>query len=233
MFFDEEYLRQVEQELIDDGFDTYTYEVDAYSTGGFFKDPIRSPMLRRHTLSVVETIFHELLHNTIWRTSGDVFNESLATFVGRTAAAEFLVAEFGLDSGWGEVAEAYYADSDAVSTFLLELYDELAAYYAGPLSAAEKITGREAVYQAGRDRFVDEVVSTLNYPDVFGGYANLPTNNAWLRSNYRYHLDLAVFEGIFAALGEDWPAVLDVFRAARSSEDSFAYLRDWLADRDD
>jgi predicted aminopeptidase len=230
LFFDEEYLRQVEQELIDGGFDTYTYEVDAYSTAGFFKDPIRSPMLKRHTLSAVETIFHELLHNTIWRSGAPAFNESLATFVGRTVAPEFLLAEFGQDSGWGEVAAAYYADSDAVNAFLLELYDELDAYYAGPLSAEEKIAGREAVYQAGRERFVEVVLPALNYPDVFAGYANLPTNNAWMRANYRYHLDLPVFEEIFMALGGDWLAALDVFRAAgRSSDDPFDYLRDWLA----
>ena len=234
MFFDEEYLRRVEQGLIDDGSDTFVYEVDAYSTVGIFRDPIRSPMLRRHTLSAVETIFHELLHNTIWRAGAPVFNESLATFVGRTAAVEFLLAEFGEDSGWGEVGAAYYGDSDAVNAFLLELYDELAAYYAGPLSAEEKIAGREVVYQAGRGRFVDEVLPTLNYPDAFGGYAELPTNNAWMRANYRYHLDLAVFDDVFAALGGDWPAVLEVFRsAARSASDPFEHLHNWLAERGD
>lgn len=234
MFFDEEYLRQIEQELVDDGFDTFTYEVDAYSTVGFFRDPIRSRMLRRHTLSAVETIFHELLHNTIWRPGTPVFNESLATFVGRTAAVEFLLAEFGQDSGWGQVGAAYYGDSDAVDAFLLALYDELAVYYAGPLSSAEQIAGREQVYQAGRDRFVDAVLPTLNYPDAFGGYAELPTNNAWMRANYRYHLDLALFEQVFTALGGDWSAALDVFRSAASATgDSFDYLREWLAERGD
>jgi predicted aminopeptidase len=208
--------------------------VDAYSTAGFFRDPIRSPMLQRHTLSAVETIFHELLHNTIWRASGDVFNESLATFVGRTAAAEFLLAEFGEDSGWGELAEAYYADIDATNAFLFELYNELDAYYAGPLSKEEKTAGREAVYQAGRDRFISEVQPTLNFPDVFAGYAELPTNNAWMRSHYRYNLDLVVFEQVFTVLGGDWPAVLEVFRAAgHSAGDPFDYLRDWLAEQGD
>jgi predicted aminopeptidase len=232
VFFDEQYLRQVEQRLIDDGFDTFTYEVDAYSTAGFFNDPIRSPMLRRHTLSAVETIFHELLHNTIWRPGAPVFNESLATFVGRTAAVEFLLAEFGQDSGWGELGAAYYGDCDTIDVFLLELYDELAVYYAGPLSSEEKIAGREAVYQAARERFVDQVLPTMNYPDVFAGYAALPTNNAWMRANYRYHLDLDVFEQVFTVLGGDWASVLDVYRAAASSaDDPFEYLHNWLTEQ--
>lgn len=229
LFFDEDYLRREEQKMIDRGYDTYTYEVDAYSTGGFFADPIRSPMLRRHTLSAVDTIFHELLHNTIWRSGEAVFNESLATYVGRTAAAEFLVAEYGADSGWGEIADAYYSDLDATNAFLLELYEELESYYAGPASTEEKIAGREAVYQAARDRFRNEIQPSLNYPDAFAGYGDLPTNNAWMRLNYRYHLDLDMFDDVFKASTKDWSTALAVYRAAAEApEDPFEYLRQWL-----
>ncbi len=229
MFFDEQYLDRIEQGLLDDGFDTYHYEVDAYSTIGFFEDPIRSPMLRRHTVSAVDTIFHELLHNTIWRVSESVFNESLATFVGRTAGVEFLLVEFGEDSGWAELAEDYYSDLDTVNAFLFELYYELDDYYAGPLSSEELIAGREAVYQAARERFTAEIMPLLNYPDVFSGYADMPTNNARMRLNYRYNMDLDVFEQVFTIQNRDWAATLNVFRAAATStEDPFDYLREWV-----
>jgi predicted aminopeptidase len=187
-------------------------------------------MLRRGTLSLAETIIHELLHNTIWRASETVFNESLATFVGRTGAVQFLRAEFGADSGWPEVATAYYADTDAVNGFLFELYRDLEAYYAQPLSAEELIAGREAVYQAERDRFVEDVLPTLSYPDSLGGYAELPTNNAWMLGHYRYNLDLTVFEAVYILLDQDWAAALEVFQAAAGSAgDPFEYLRNWLA----
>jgi predicted aminopeptidase len=231
-FFDEDYMHRVEQDLIDEGYDTYTYEVDAYSTLGLFADPVRSTMLRRNTLSLADTVIHELTHNTIWRPNETVFNESLATFVGRTGAVQFLQAEFGDDSGWAEVAAAYYADTDAVNALLFELYHDLEAYYAQPGSSQEKIAGREAVYQAARDRFVNEVLPTLNYPDVFAGYADLPTNNAWMLGHYRYNLDLEVFEAVYAAVGEKWSAALSVFRAAANSPGNpFDYLRNWLAQR--
>jgi predicted aminopeptidase len=233
-FFDEDYLHDVEQALIGEGYDTYTYELDAYSTLGVFADPVRSTMLQRNTLSLVDTIIHELLHNTVWRANETVFNESLATFVGRTGAVEFLRAEYGDDSGWPEVAEAYYADTDAVNAFLFELYNGLEAYYAGPLSPEEKTAGREAVYEAGRKRFVETVLPTLYYPDVFAGYADLPTNNAWMLGHYRYNLDLTVFEAVYGAVGESWPAALEVFRASAGAPgDPFEFLRQWLAGRGD
>lgn len=228
-FFDEAYLRDYEQQLKDAGYDTLTYELDAYSTLGFFDDPVRSTMLRRDVLSLSETIIHELLHNTIYRPNDTVFNESLATFVGRQGAVEFVRAQFGDNSGLPAIAVAFYADTDVVNAFLLDLYADLAAYYAQDLSAEQKVAGREAVYQAGRDRFVAAVQPTLNYPESFAGYANLPTNNAWMLAHYRYNLDLDVFADVYATTGSDWSAALDVYRAAaQGSDDPFTYLRGWL-----
>lgn len=228
-FFDEEYLRAFEQQLQDAGYDTLTYELDAYSTLGILEDPVRSPMLRRNALSLVETIIHELLHNTVWRPNATTFNESLATFVGRQGAVDFLRAEFGDESGWPQLAEELYADRDTVNAFLVELYADLEAYYAQPISAAEKIAGRAAVYEAARQRFVDEVQPTLTYPDSYTYLATLPTNNAWLLANYRYNLDLDLMAQVHEATGGDWGATLAVFRAAaRDAGDPFAYLREWL-----
>lgn len=228
-FFDETYLRDEEQKLIDDGFDTFTYEIDAYSTLGIFEDPVRSPMLRRNNLSLADTIVHELLHNTVYRPGETTFNESLATFVGRTGAVEFLSREFGADSGWAAFAEARYADTDTINAFLVEFVDELRAYYAQPKPAAELIAGREAVFEAARRRFVADVQPTLRFPDSYGFYAELPTNNAWVLLNVRYNLDLDLFERVFAAVDRDWAAALDVFRAAAAAPgDPFDFLRDWL-----
>lgn len=217
-FFDEGYLREEEQKLIDAGYDTMTYEIDAYSTLGVFEDPVRSPMLQRNELSLADTIIHELLHNTIWRPGDTNFNESLATFVGRQGAVEFLRATYGDDSGWPAVAEAWYADVDRVNTFLRTLYDDLEAFYAEPMSSAEHVAGREQVYAAARGRFVAEVQPLLNYPRNFAGYADLPTNNAWMLSNYRYNLNLDVFADVYRAVGADWPAALAVFADAATAQ---------------
>ncbi len=230
-FFDENYMIRIEDELKTGGLDTMTYELDAYSTLGLFENPVRSTMLRRGTLSLVDTVIHELLHNTVWRANSTVFNESLATFVGRRGAVDFLRAEFGDESGWPELAETYYADKDIVNAFLLDLYDQLATHYAQPISAAERVAGREAVFQAARERFASDIQPTLNYPDSFGFYAELPTNNAWMLANYRYNLDLDLMADVHAATGEQWSATLDVFRqAAAASGNPFEFLRSWLFD---
>ena len=230
-FFDEDYLLEYEQQLIDAGFDTMTYELDAYSTLGVFEDPIRSPMLRRNVVSLSDTIIHELLHNTIYANSSVTFNESMATFVGRTGALEFIEIEYGPDSTVETFARNYYADLDKINAFLFRFRTRAQAYYAQELSSAELIAGREEFFAAARQEFADEILPTLNYPDSYTFYAEFPTNNAWLLANFRYNLNLDQFEEVFAALDGDWSATLDVFRAAaRSSGNPFDYLESWLAE---
>lgn len=231
-FFDVEYLQRYEAQLQSQGFDTFTYEVDAYSTLGLLEDPVRSPMLRRGVISLVETVIHELLHNTAYRPGETTFNESLATFVGRTGAREFFVERFGAEHEVPLLAAQRFADQDRISAFLLDLHDRLAAHYAQPLSAAEKIAGREAVYQAARERFVNEVQPSLFEPQRYDFYAQLPTNNAWVLANQRYELDQELFRSVYEANGRDWPTTLPVFRAAAGSPgDPVEFLQNWLAER--
>jgi predicted aminopeptidase len=228
-FFDEAYLRDYQQRLEDAGYDTLTYELDAYSTLGVFADPVRSTMLRRSELSLAETIIHELLHNTVWRPGDSEFNESMATFVGRQGAIEFLRLYYGDAGEWPAIAEAYYADLDVVNEFLLGFFAELSEYYAQPITSDEIVAGREAVFQTGRDRFVADVQPMLHYPDAFAGYATLPTNNAWVLGNYRYNLELDAFANVYALTGQDWAATLDVYRAAAAADgDPFEFLRQWV-----
>ena len=82
------------------GYDTHLRGVSAFSTIGWFRDPILTPMLKYRAIDLAEVLIHELLHASIWSVGDADFNESLATFVGREGAKrwalEFL--EGGADS---------------------------------------------------------------------------------------------------------------------------------------
>ncbi|KAA3651897.1 MAG: aminopeptidase [Bacteroidetes bacterium] len=89
-FFEYEKALAEEQELKTKGFDTDIGEVSAWSTLGFFKDPILSSMLNRSEGSLAELIIHELTHATLYVKNDVSFNENLANFVGKQGAIEFL-----------------------------------------------------------------------------------------------------------------------------------------------
>lgn len=229
-FFEEAEADAFAQRLIEDGYDTYTYGATAYSTLGIFPDPVRSSLLERNIISLADTVIHELTHNTIWRQNDVEFNESLATFVGQRGAIEYFAAAYGDEAEIVLEARRRFEDGARINAFLFSLYDDLDAYYAGPGDDAEKAGGREAVYQAARDRFVADVLPTMHSPEFYEGYAFLPSNNAWILLNRRYNLDLDLFRRVYDAVGGDWPSAIAVFSEAARAPDAKAYLRNWLGD---
>jgi predicted aminopeptidase len=210
-------------------FDVFMYEIDAYSGLGYFPNPILSPMLERSEVNLANTVIHELLHSTIWRVNDTTFNESLATFFGRAGAIQYFTDRHADKPELILEAVAVFEDTDRYSEFALSLFNDLDAFYSSDLSSEAKISGREAIYQAGRDRFAIEVQPLMNRPERYNWVADLPTNNAYMLGVRRYNLDLDVFEQVFAATGEDWAASLGVFQAAADASDSYAYLQTWLA----
>ncbi len=212
-----------------EGLDTMMYPIDAYSGIGYFVNPILSPMLERAELDLIDTVIHELLHNTIWRANDTSYSESLATFVGRRGTLSYIADRMADDPDKLAEATQKAEDTDRYNDFALDLYNELDAFYRSSLSSEEKVSGRDTLYQAGRDRFTSEIKPLMNIPSNYEWVKKLPANNAWMMSVRRYNLDLDVFERVFEANNGDWEASLTVFDAASRANDAFAYLDSWSA----
>jgi predicted aminopeptidase len=226
-YFDWDAAQTERDRLIALGYDVFIYEIDAYFAGGFIPNPILSPMLNRPDASLIDTVIHELVHATISRPNDTPFNESLATFVGRTGAVQFLDTFYANQPARREAALASFADNDRYSAFALSLVEELEVFFASDLSAEAKVVGRDAIYHAAGARFGAEILPQMHVPENYAWAADHPVNNALLLGVRRYNLDLAVFSRVFEALDRDWAASLAVFRAAAQAPDAYAYLRAW------
>ena len=115
-FFDYARLQQADTVLRQQGYDTRINEVAAYSTLGFFNEPILSNMLDRSEGQLAELIIHELTHGTLFVKNGLEYNENLADFVGEYGALRFLAQKYGR-------ASVPYRDYLATKTFY-ERYDQ-------------------------------------------------------------------------------------------------------------
>jgi predicted aminopeptidase len=206
-------------------YDTLIYEVDAYSTAGFLPDPVNSALLERDLVSLLDTLFHELLHNTIFKSGDTTFNESLANFVGRTAALEFIKVEFGEDSPLVEEADRIFADMDRFNEFIEELTEEVNVVYHSDLSYDDKLTAREEIFEAARNRFTEQVLPLMNNPSDHEKYTTLNYNNAFLLVNERYNSNPEVYAGIFEMVGGDWSQALAIFSQAAAMDDPVGFLR--------
>lgn len=123
------------------GFDTRIGSVDAWSTLGWFSDPILSGMLQRDSAELAELIIHELTHSTIYLPSQGDFNENLATFIGRQGAMRVLASK-----GEKDLLKRYGQNLDDEVTLRLYLnrsakeLDSLYQNFDQNLSAKEKRT---------------------------------------------------------------------------------------------
>ena len=94
-FFDFNKGKKEKEQLDALGYDTDYGPVSAWSTLGWFHDPILSGMLRRNEGALAELIIHEMTHATLYILNDVDFNENLASFVGEEGAILFLQYKFG------------------------------------------------------------------------------------------------------------------------------------------
>lgn len=222
-FFSEAAARKEIRRLEARGFDTYLRPTAAFSTLGWFNDPLVSPLLRGDDLDLVNTVIHELFHNTFYAAGEATFNESLANFVGARGAIEFFCRRDGEDAATCRAARAAWEDDLLFGAFLTELVAELEALYArADLSRDAKLAAREEVFSRARARFAGEVRPRLKVQS-FAGFERIPLNNATLISRRIYYHRLDLFERVFQARGGELPEVVDaIVRAARGADDPYA-----------
>jgi len=226
-FFSEGDARDAQADLEADGLDTYLRPTAAFSTLGWFNDPVLSTMLATDEVEVVETVLHELAHRYLF-VSGQVgFNESFATFVGRVGAERFFCTREGggPDTVKCERARARWRDHQRFSVFVDGLVEELQAIYGDrSLTREQKIERREGVFAAALARFDEEVSPTFESIG-FGGFRATPLNNATLLARIRYYHRLPDFQALLEARGGDLRVVLGELRLrAARVEDPFELL---------
>jgi len=92
-FFDRDEAEAAAARLQADGLDVEVRPASAFSTLGWFADPLLSSTAAEPPVGLVETIFHELFHATVWRNGDPAFNESAANWMGHRGAIAFFCGD--------------------------------------------------------------------------------------------------------------------------------------------
>ncbi len=225
-YFDEDDALRDQQDLEDQGFDTYLRPTAAFSTLGWFADPLLSTLLRLDEVDLVETVLHELSHNHLFVRGHVAFNESFATFVGRVGAIEFFCNRQG--GGPDTVkclrAERRWRDYQRFSAFIDRLVDRLLELYDDPeRSYEEKLDGREVIFQEQLADFRDRVQPSFEAVS-FQSFLSMPLNNATLMARVRYYQRLGDFQALLDEAGSLREALELLTAGAPSAEDPFDLL---------
>src|SRR5215475_700576 len=155
-FFDFAAARAAQRDLATRGFDVYLRPSPAFSTLGWFNDPLLSTSLRADTIDLANTVIHELTHNTFYAPGQAVFNESFASFVGARGSAWFFRSRG--QAAAADQADARWADDKLLAQFWAALYASVdSAFRAHPSDSLARLAARDSLYTRARR----DLVTTL------------------------------------------------------------------------
>lgn len=225
-YFSVESAEAARDDLEDQGFDTYLRPTAAFSTLGWFDDPLYSTLMGRDDVALVETVLHELAHNHLYVPNHGRFNESYAQFVGLTGSIEFFCRDTGLMTVRCLRALDRWEDAKDVSRFVDRVVDEIVEFYAstpsevGPALLAE----RDEIYASAQEEFVRSIQPNLR-ATTYGFLATDPLNNATLLSRSLYYHRLPGFGDLRYSWEGDYRSMLAWIReTAPELDDPFDLL---------
>jgi predicted aminopeptidase len=170
------------------GYDISMRPAAAYSTLGWFEDPLLSTAMVKDSVELASLVFHEIAHNTLYVKSATPFNESFAQLVGYRSAEEFFLGRG--DSLLAARAADRWHDEIVLGEFYDGLLSRLEAFYATRPQGDSLEAGRVAIGRWAKEQLEGPLGARIRTFRV-GRLADRPINNATLVGVriYRTHLD--------------------------------------------
>jgi len=195
----------VEAERIEKlGFESRVRIVNAWSTLGWFRDPIMSSMLEEPDGDIAEVIIHELSHGTIFIKNNVELSENLANFIGEKGAYLYLEKKFGIQS---IQYKEYYETSQDYKKFVLHFMNSAkmldSVYSAQSFINADTVT-KEKLKSLAIDKVVDSIDTISFYrPEIFKQrFKKKRPNNALFIVFRQYNSMQDIFENEFRKEGK-------------------------------
>jgi predicted aminopeptidase len=214
-FFSQEDARQEAAKLKNDGYDVFAAGVEAYSTLGFFKDPVLNTCLHRGDAEFAELIFHELTHARVFIPGDTDFNEAFATANAEAAVRKWLRSQ-------GRLAELREYErrlrlERSMIRMALETREQLRVLYA---SSKASLESKNALLGRLQSRLAAMGVKDKATDVKTGKDLKLVWNNARLNTIATYHTLVPGFERLLAQCGGDHEAFYKAVEAMRSLTNS-------------
>lgn len=178
-FYNPDHARKEADKLGAKGLDVFIRPVDAFSSLGYFRDPLYSFMVDYSPSRLADLIIHEQTHATIFVKDEPEFNEKLATVVGREGARQYVISRFGIESGaYVDMAETG-KDADRFTRDMISLGKQLVSLYSGDLPVEEKRERKASTIEQFQIEFGERYDERYS-GESFRGAADMELNNAYL-----------------------------------------------------
>lgn len=204
-YFDKEDAMEEAQALHEDGYDIYVRGSAAFSTLGWFNDPLLSTLTKFPDHYLVNTVIHEIVHNTFWFPGDASFNESLANFIGARASEQFFLQR--QDTATATEAQRAWKEELLYAHYLATWIEQLEELYDSGVSEAEKLERREELFESFRKDW-----------DAQASKKEFELNNARILAQRVYLDRLWIFEEGFSHCDENLACVIAPLQELASKE---------------
>jgi len=203
-YFNEKDARDEAARLKETGEDVWVSGVPAYSTLGYFDDPVLSTFIRWPETEVARMVFHELAHQVVYVKDDTQFNESFAATVEDAGVRRWLKAEGNVE------LDAQFARNERLRVAFRDLIQQtrtqLAAVYASDASEADKRAQKQKAFaqmREGYERTKAGEPGLAGYDRWFAGAGNAGPNNASIVSVALYTGQGPAFRALLEEEGGD------------------------------
>ncbi|HAW85775.1 MAG: hypothetical protein A2087_10575 [Spirochaetes bacterium GWD1_61_31] len=183
--------------LREHGLDVIVRPVDAFSSLGWFRDPLYSFMLDYDEDMLAELIFHESAHATLFIKGADQFNEEFATYVGRMATLAFLTERYGPGNPILQVRDERARNRQLFTDWLGETARQLELVYQDPGLTSQAVQAAKQRILSERAQAYRENAATLFSLPHYLDFDMDQINNAFLDLYRLYEDDLSLYEAWF------------------------------------
>ena len=204
--------------------DAFVGGVPAYSTLGYFNDPILNTFIHYPEVELARLLFHELAHQVVYVKDDSMFNESFATAVEQAGIERWLESQAGrgLSATW-QIAQARRADFQSL---VLKYQERLKSLYATDLSDEAKRLAKQQTFRDLREDYQALKIS-------WGGFAGYDRwfgqdlNNAHLASIAIYNELVPAFRKLLTQEQGDFVRFYETTKrvANMSKDERSAYLK--------
>jgi predicted aminopeptidase len=174
-------------------------------------------MLTYDDATLINTIIHELLHQTVWIKGNANFNESLANFIGEQGTLAYLTQRYGATSSEVQYYRHVRADARVFAAYMHALIERVKALYQQPISREDKLHRREQLFADAKTAY-PSVFLDMKTPYYRRYFERQRLNNAVLLSFQQYHSDMSFFEQALAEHNGDLRRMIMAFKTLRPDQ---------------
>lgn len=186
------------------GFDVTVGGASAYSTLGWFDDPVLDTMLRGPDTRYVGILFHEMAHQLLYVADDSGFNEAYASFVEEEGVRVWLRSRD--EQARIEAYDARLARAEDFTALLADTRQALLAVYESGDDDARMREDKAAAFDTMRARYEDLKQSAWQGYSGYDGWFRRELNNARLVSVSTYRRLIPAFAVLYTDSGEDMAA---------------------------